>query len=211
MTAMKLFYCETLNPRKACAAARYLNADLEFVRVDLANAEQRTPEFLALNPNGKVPVLQYGDGQSLWEANAIMCFLSDMTGADFWPKDDRQPDVMRWLSWDASHFTLHAATLWFENQVRPLFGQAPDPAVVEQAELQLRQFAQVLDSHLAHRIFVVADRLSVADFALAAALPYWRSARLPLDDFEHIKRWHDQLNTIPAWREPFPAWPSAGG
>lgn len=39
MTAMKLFYCETLNSRKACAAARYLNADLEFVRVDLANGE----------------------------------------------------------------------------------------------------------------------------------------------------------------------------
>ncbi|MBB3353706.1 glutathione S-transferase [Rhizobium sp. BK049] len=55
---MKLYNCETLNPRKACAAARFLQADVEFVRVDLASGEQRTAEFLALNPNGKVPVLQ---------------------------------------------------------------------------------------------------------------------------------------------------------
>lgn len=56
--AAKLYYCETLNPRKACAAARFLQADVDFVRVDLASGEQRSAEFLALNPNGKVPVLQ---------------------------------------------------------------------------------------------------------------------------------------------------------
>ncbi|MBR0554665.1 glutathione S-transferase family protein [Ciceribacter sp. L1K23] len=201
---MKLYYCETLNPRKACAAARYLDANVEFVRVDLATGEQRTLGFLALNPNGKVPVLQHGEGESLWEANAIMCFLSDAVGSDFWPRDERQADVIRWLSWDASHFTLHGATLWFENEVKPLFGQGPDHGIVAEAERQLRQFAEVLDDHLSRRTFVVADRLSVADFALGAALPYWRTSRLPLDGFEHIARWNDRLTTLPAWREPFP-------
>ena len=73
---MNLYYYETLNPRKACAVARYLNLPVEFVRVDLTRGEQKTPEFLALNPNGKVPVLRDGDW-SVWEANAIMCYLSD--------------------------------------------------------------------------------------------------------------------------------------
>ena len=94
---MKLFYSDTLNPRKACAVARYLNSPVEFVYVRLGKGEQRTPEFLAINPNGKVPVLQYGD-KSLWEADAIMCYLARFAGSDIWPDDERQVDVIRWLS-----------------------------------------------------------------------------------------------------------------
>ncbi|WP_132528143.1 glutathione S-transferase family protein [Rhizobium sp. BK376] len=200
---MKLFYCETLNPRKACAAARFLNADVEFVRIDLGRGEQRTTEFLALNPNGKVPVLRDGE-KTLWEANAIMCRLSDSVGADFWPHDERQIDVMRWLSWDANHFTRYGAELWFEKEIKPLFGQAPDRKVVEDAENNLRLYARVLNDHLAERRYVVAESVSVADFALAAALPYAASSQLPLDEFGHIMQWHDRLNELEAWREPFP-------
>jgi glutathione S-transferase len=76
---MKLFYAETLNPRKACAVAKYLNAPVEFVHVDLRKGENRTPAFLAINPNAKVPVLETGGG-SLWESNAIMCYLAVRRG-----------------------------------------------------------------------------------------------------------------------------------
>ena len=72
---MKLFYSETLNPRKACAVAKYLGAPIEYIRIDLAKGENRTPAFLAMNPDGKVPVLQDGE-TTLWEANAIMCHLA---------------------------------------------------------------------------------------------------------------------------------------
>jgi glutathione S-transferase len=200
---VKLYYCETLNPRKACAAARFLNADVEFVRVDLGRGEQRTAEFLAINPNGKVPALEDGD-KTLWEANAIMCQLSDSVGADFWPHDDRQIDVIRWLSWDMSYFTRCGATLWFEREVKPLFGGVADANVVEEAETSLKFHARVLDDHLADRRYVVGPSVSVADFALAAALPYATTSRLPLDEFTHIRRWHDRLNELEAWRNPFP-------
>jgi Glutathione S-transferase, N-terminal domain len=78
-TTMKLYYAETLNPQKACAVAKYLDATVDFVHVDLGKGENRTPEFLALNPNGKVPVLETGEG-SLWESNAIMCYLARVAG-----------------------------------------------------------------------------------------------------------------------------------
>lgn len=61
---MKLHYAETLNPRKACAVARHLEAPVEFVRVDLGKGEHTSPAFKALNPNAKVPVLEI-DGESL--------------------------------------------------------------------------------------------------------------------------------------------------
>jgi glutathione S-transferase len=202
---VKLYYAETLNPRKACAVARHLDAPVDYVAVDLASGENRSPGFLALNPNGKVPVLQEG-GRSLWEADAIMCRLSDAMGADLWPHDGRQVEVMRWLSFDARHFGRHAATLWFERLIKPLIGLGgPDEAAVEEADLSFRKFAKVLDAHLATRLYVVGDALSIADFALAAPLPYADAAAIPLAPFPAIRRWHDRLNRLAAWRDPFPA------
>jgi glutathione S-transferase len=201
---MKLYYAETLNPRKACAVAKYLNAPVEFVHVDLGKGENRTPEFLALNPNGKVPVLETGE-RSLWEANAIMCYLARITGSDLWPNDDRQIEVMRWLSWESWHFTRHAGTLYFQHIIKPAFGMGdPDPAVVEEATGFFKRFAAVLNDHLSGRACLVGDALSVADFAVAVALPYAEDARIPLAEFPEIRRWHARLCELPAWVEPFP-------
>lgn len=205
---MKLFYCETLNPRKACAVARHLHSPVEFVRVDLPRGEHRKPRFLAINPNGKVPVLQDGDW-SLWEANAIMCHLSNLARADLWPHDARQVDVMRWLSWDAHHFTRHTGTLWFEHMIKPQIGMGePDAAVVEAATTQFHASARLLDAHLAARAYLVGERLSVADFAVAAALPDADASRIPLGDYPSIQRWHDRLSELDAWRSPFPERPA---
>jgi glutathione S-transferase len=201
---MKLYYSETVNPRKACAVARYLDSPVEFVLVDLARGEQRTPEFLAINPNGRLPVLQDG-ALILWEANAIMCYLSDQAGADLWPHDARQVAVMRWLSWDMQHFSRPAGTLYFENLIRPQIGMgAPDAAAVDAAASTFRASAAILDAHLRTRRFLLGDTLTVADFATASTLPHAGDARIPLAEFPAIASWHARLQEPPAWRAPFP-------
>ncbi len=201
---MKLYYAETTNPRKACVVAKYLDSPVEFVHVDLRKGENRTPEFLALNPNGKVPVLEIGGG-SLWESNAIMCYLARIAGSDLWPNDDRQIEVMRWLSWDSQHFTRHAGSLYFQHIIKPAFGMGgPDPAVVEEATGFVKRFAAVLNDHLSGRDYLVGDGLTVADFAVAITLPYAERARIPLAGFTEIERWHGRLSKLPAWLEPFP-------
>jgi glutathione S-transferase len=92
---MKLHYAETMNPRKACAVAKYLGSPVQYIRMDLSRGEHRTPEFLALNPNGKVPLLVDGDMQ-LWESTAIMAHLAVKAGSDLWPSDAaRQVEVLR--------------------------------------------------------------------------------------------------------------------
>ncbi|SMF13777.1 glutathione S-transferase [Tistlia consotensis] len=203
---MKLYYAETLNPRKACAVAKQLQVPLDYVRVDLGKGENRTPAFLALNPNGKVPVLELGDGRTLWESNAIMAHLARQAGSELWPADgERQIEVLRWLAWNDVHFTRHAGTLYFERIIKPMFGiGAENAAATEEATGFLRRFGKVLDDHLRGRHWLLGDAMTIADFAAAIALPY-RAARLPLDDFDEIRRWHGQLQELPAWREPFPA------
>lgn len=202
---MKLFYSETLNPRKACAVAKYLGAPVDYIRVDLGKGENRTQEFLAINPNGKVPVLQDGS-TTLWEANAIMCHLARVTDSDLWPDDERQIEVMRWLSWSSDHFTRHAATLYFQYLIKPFLGMGePDATAVAEAQKWVRQFGSVLNDHLRGRKYLVGDSLTVADFAVGVTLPYAERASIPVFEFPEIMRWHARLNELPAWRDPFPS------
>ena len=81
----------------------------------------------------------------------------------------------------------------------------PDQAVVDEARDYVRKYGEVLDNHLAGRNYLLGDRLTVADFATAITLPYAATIHLPLEGFRNIERWHDRMNEMPAWREPFPA------
>jgi glutathione S-transferase len=201
---MQLYYAEVMNPRKACAVARYLDSPVEFVRVDLAKGEHKRPDFLAKNPNGKVPVLVDGD-TSLWESNAIMCYLADKAGSDLWPRDERQIEVLRWLNWEATEFTPQVGTFYFEYIIKPMFGLgAPDPAEIQRATVPFKKKAKVLDDHLRGRNYLVGDALTVADFAVAVTLPWAEPARIPLEEFPEVRRWHAGLSRLPAWRQPFP-------
>ena len=210
MADSKLYYAETLNPRKVCAVAKYLNSPVEFVRVDLARGEHQTPEFAAINPNRKVPVLDLGDGRTIWESNAIMCYLARFAGSDLWPEDERQVEVMRWLNWDAQHFAPVAGSFYFEYLIKPHFGMGePDQAALQRAGENFRKYGAVLSEHLAGRNYLVGERLSVADFAVAVTLPYAKVAHIPVAEFPEIERWHARLCELPAWREPFPAMKAA--
>jgi glutathione S-transferase len=202
---MRLYYFESLNARKACAVAKHLGSAAELARVDLGKGEHRAPGYLAINPNGKVPALVDGE-KRLWEANAIMAYLARAAGSDLWPRDeDRQIELTRWLSWDASHFTRHGATLVFEHVIKPRFLRAePDAKAIKEATGFFRQFAAVLDAHLSGRKYILGDTLTIADFAAAAALPNADEAKIPVREFAEIERWHARLNELPAWREPFP-------
>ncbi len=206
---MQLYYFETPNAGKAAAVAKYLNAPVELIRIDLAKAEHKTPAFLAINPNGKIPALDDG-GTTLWESNAIMCHLARKAGSDLFPQDERIVDIVRWLSWETAHFSRHGGTLFFENVVKPHFGIGdPNAAVIEEATGFFKQFAGVLNDHLKGRGYLVGDALTVADFATASMLPYAKEAGLPLDGFPEIRRWHARLEELPAWREPFPTMAAA--
>lgn len=202
---MQLYYYETPNPHKPSALARYLNSPVEFIRVDLANGENKTPEYLAINPNGKVPALVDGDTK-LWECPAIMIHLAVKAGSDLWPSDvASQIDVIRWLNWDTAHFSRHAGTLLFNNYIKPNFGMGdPDTAAVEESSGFLRQFAGVLDNHLQGRDYILGDRLTVADFAVGSFLPSAKLGKLPLEGLEQIERWHNSLMQLEGWRNPFP-------
>jgi len=201
---MKLYYFETPNAHKPCAVAKHVNSTAELVRIDLTKGEHKTPEFLAINPNGKIPALEDGDTK-FWESHAIMCYLAHKAGSDLWPDDSAsQIDIIRWLNWDTAHFSRHGGRLFFQRVIKPSFGLGePDESEIEEATGFFHQFAGVLNDHLKGRKYLVADKLSIADFAVASFLPTAEQAQLPLDTYGEINRWHDSMMEMPAWREPF--------
>lgn len=198
--ARKLYYSSNLNPRVAVAVARHLNSPVEYIRFDPMGRDKDWVR--PLNPNTRAPLLVEGD-ESLWETDAIALRLSQLSGADFWPLD-RLPEVMRWVSWSAHHFTRAADVLYFERIIVPQFiPRPPDEAAIANATDEFLEFGRVLDDTLAGRDWLVDDRLSYADFRVASALPFAERAQLPLADFPNIRDWHERLNQLDAWRTPF--------
>jgi glutathione S-transferase len=201
---MKLYYADVLMPRKACALAGYLKAPVEFVYLDLGKGEHKTPDYLKLNPNGKVPTLADGE-RSIWEADAILCTLAQITKSDLWPADSRQAEILRWLSWNAYQFNPGGSALYFEYVIKPRFNIGPpDDAEVAKAQATFRNCGAILNAHLKGRKWLLGDQLTIADFSVAVTLPYAEKAHIPLNEFPEMKRWHDQLNEMDAWRNPFP-------
>lgn len=204
---MKLYHHEiSSNSRKVCALAKHLDLDVDYVLVDLTKGVHRTPEFLTINPNGKLPTM-VDAGRTLWESNAILCYLAKKAGSDLWPADDEQKiDVIKWLNWEQAHFTRHAGTLFFETFIKNALNLGDtDQDAVKEASGFLHQFATVLDTHLSSRDYLVGKGLTVADFAVGVVIPLAADAQEPLDGYSGIARWYEKLNALPAWREPWPA------
>src|SRR3954447_13071704 len=152
---MKLHYFETINGRKACVAAKHLDAPVTFVHVNIGKNEHTTPAYLALNPNAKVPVLET-ETASIWESNAIMAYLARKMGSDLLPSDDRLIDLVRWLTWSSEHFSRYTSRLYFENLVKVHFNiGAPDAAMVEDANGYVRKYGEILNDHLKGRRFLL--------------------------------------------------------
>lgn len=201
---MKLYYSDVLAPRKTCALIKHLKLPVEFAYLQLDKGEHKKPEYLAFNPNGKVPTLVDGD-KVLWEADAILCYLAKHAGSDLWPDDGRQADIVSWFSWNSQHFIQSGGALYFEFVIKSRFGiGAPDAAAVEKATKSFRSQAKVLNNHLKDRKWLVGEQLSVADFSVAVTLPYAAKAEMPLDEFPEVRRWHDQLSALDGWLDPFP-------
>jgi glutathione S-transferase len=180
------------NSRKVRAVAYELGIALETLRVDLLTGGQRNPEFLAKNPNGRVPVLEDGD-LILWESTAIIRYLA--AGSSLLPAARRTAaEVDRWVAWQLAHLGPAMSKVAFENVVKRLTRRGePDPARIAEGTAEFEQLTAMLDAALAGREFV-AGPLSVADFALAAHYSVAPAAGLDVAPHRRVASWMDRMS-----------------
>jgi glutathione S-transferase len=185
-------------------AAIQLGAPVERVLVDLRKGEQKRPEYLALNPNGKVPTLE-DDGFVLWESRAIMMYLADRTpGQTLYPQEvHARADVNHWLFWDAVHLSPAVQVLTYERVVKAMLGQGdPDPKELERGNRLVAPLLPVLDGHLANREWLCGTALTLADLSLATPLGFAERAQITLP--ANVSAWLGRVQALDAWKQTVP-------
>jgi glutathione S-transferase len=189
---------------KVMAIANHLGIDTTLHIVDLVKGDQRAPDFAALNPNMKMPVLKDGN-EVLWESNAIAQYLAGKKPeAGLLPRDERgRLEVTRWQFWELAHWDPACATLIFENLVKPVVMKMgdPDPAAIAKGHAAFHRVAQILDGQLRGKPFVTGATLTLADFVLGAPLNLAEAAGLPVESYREINRWYASLRALPAWQK----------
>ncbi len=193
------------------AVAAHLGIPLELEFVDLPNGEQRKPEFLAINPTGRVPALVDADFR-LWESTAITQYIASQTANSVWPDDARmRADIMRWQSWAIAHWDKDACEpLLFERMVKQILNAGhADQAVVAAATEQFEKCAGVLDAHLAKQSYLVGNSITLADFSVAAPLFYSERAGLPLAQFPNVRDWFGRVSSLACWKQTAPQFAAA--
>lgn len=188
---------------KVLWTAHYLELDHEFVRVDLRKGDQRTPQSLTRNPNGRAPFID-DDGYVLWESNAIVNYLASLKpGAGLLPEDTRgRLQVEKWQFWESNHWDAACSIFAFERLVKPAFGLGTESEeAIARGTQQFERIAPVLDAELTRHRYVAGDTLTVADFSVGADLCIADKVRYPLAPYAAIARWRRELEAMPSWKK----------
>jgi glutathione S-transferase len=205
---MKLYtFVGSPNGRKVQAVINHLHLDVEIEHRDVFEGDLRTPDYLALNPNAKVPTLVDGTFV-LWESAAIMQYLADKAGGDvLFPRDpQKRADVVRWQCWEGAHFNRAFGTLTVETIIKPRYGFGPtNQALVEAARTELARYAPVLERHLADRRYLVGDDITLADYSMIALEPYKASIRFDWTPYPSLNAYFERMRSIDAWAQSAPA------
>src|SRR5262249_47930265 len=165
-TTMKLYsFPISPNGKRVRICAGELSLPLDVTHLDFAKGEQRTPEYLALNPMGKVPTISDGEF-ALWESAAILCHLAAERPGALWPNDARaQAHLLQWLFFCSCHLDPHFTTLVVERFIKARRGLPADEARVAYAHEQLARFLAVVEQQLAAHEFMTGA-FGLADIAI---------------------------------------------
>lgn len=204
---MKL-YSNPLSPnsRRPVVVAKHLGLEVEHVIMDFAKGDLKKPEFVAINPSGRIPVLVDGD-LVLTESRAIcQYFASKKPESGLLGSDERgRADVARWQFWDACHLSPPTGTLTFEKLLKPMLGLGEaSPTAVNDALERFALNAKTLEGHLKGRDWLVGKSLTIADYTVACSLMYAAACELSLEPYPSIKAWFGRVRELEAWRQTEP-------
>ncbi|MCZ7680292.1 MAG: glutathione S-transferase family protein [Sandaracinaceae bacterium] len=198
-----VFYAARMSSATPVASAlNELGVPHERVEMDLARGDQRSPEHLARNPNGKVPTLVV-DGTPMFEALAIMQWLGDRYGVEsgLWPAADAAARLTA-LSWTTWAYVTYGAAIYRANLASSERAPAElkSEAHAAQARRDLSDLLGILDGWLAARAWVLGESFSLADLIVGSVVAYGTYCGAPVDDHPRVKDWLARVSARPSMR-----------
>jgi glutathione S-transferase len=184
------------NCHKVKLALTQLARPFDWIEIDSVKGETRTPAYLAMNPNGKVPVLEIEPGLYLPESNAILWYLAE--GAHLLPDGQlERAQVLQWMFWEQYSHEPYIAVARF---ILKYLGKPAEHAARFESCLKPGKAAlDLMESHLTGRDFFVGEAYSIADIALYAYTHVADEGGFDLAPYPAIRAWLDRVSATPGF------------
>ena len=194
-----LYTWSTSNGRKASIMLEELGADYTVHPIHIGKGDQFTPEYLAINPNGKIPAIVDSDGPdggpiTVFESGAILIYLAEKYGRFLPAEPVARMEVIQWLMFQM-------------GGIGPIFGQVHHflraakekvPYGIERYGTEARRLYGVLDRRLDGRDHLAGDGYSIADIATWPWVLRHEWQQVDLAEYPNVKRWFDTVGSRPA-------------
>jgi GST-like protein len=199
---IRFYFHPTPNPAKVALFLEESHLEYELIPVDTSKGEQHLPEFVAINPNGKVPAIIDTEGPGgkqvrVFDSSAILLYLGEKTGQFMGAPEDK-PELLSWLFFIASGLGP------FSGQAVHFQYAAPEgnDYAVNRYRREIERHYEVLDKHLADREYIVGDGYTLADMStwgwLIRAPRVMKGAVDALAEYPNLKRWFERVEARPA-------------
>ena len=171
-----------------------LGREYQWLPIDILKGETQTAEFLAKNPNGKIPVLELEDGTFLWESNAILNFLAD--GSEFIPNEPRlRTQMLQWQFFEQYSHEPYVAVARFIQ----LYQGMPEERREEYEVCHVRghKAFRVMEQQLQRTPYLVGEQYTLADIALYAYTHVAHEGGFDLSGYPAINAWLARIASHP--------------
>lgn len=167
--------------------AEELGLAYKSVPIHFADGSAKTADYLAINPNGRIPAIDDG-GFQLWELMAINCYLAKKHGKGLWPETpEGEALVLQWSFWVMTELEKPALAVLLNRVFLPEAQR--DAAAAAEGERQAQGPLQMLDRALAKTGYLIGARFSIADLNVAAVLSWLALARFDLATVPNVASW----------------------
>lgn len=201
-----LYTAATPNGHKVSIALEELALPYSLKVLDLSKGEQKTPEFLAINPNGRIPaIVDRDEGDfAVFESGACLMYLAEKTGQLLPTEFKARSRVIQWLMFQMGGI---GPMMGQANVFYRYFPEKIQPAI-DRYQGESKRLFRVLDGHLKDHEFLAGD-YSIADIAHFAWVRTHRWSGVEVDDLPHLQRWLDAIRARPAVERGLQAPPSS--
>jgi GST-like protein len=195
MKPIELYTYQAPNGHKASIMLEETGLAYNVHVVDIEKGDQHRPEFLALNPNNKIPVIVDPDrGRTVFESGAILFHLADRSGVLRPEGADEASRTLQWTLFQAAHVGPMIGQLWHFK----VFATEKLPYAIDRYERETQRIVRVLDGELGQRPYLVGDRYGIADIMTWPWINALPKLGVALDQTPHLKRWHAEIAARPA-------------
>lgn len=174
------------NCLKAKWTAEYLDAEIEWIALDILNGDTRTEEFLAVNPFGQIPTAVLSDGRVITQSNAIMVYLAEEFGGALLPEDAyERAKVFQWLFWEQNSHEPYIAGRRFRKAYKKLSDEEIDSEWLPRGYAAL----DLIERTLAQSDYLVGGAITLADIAVVAYTRVAHEGGFDLAKYPGVRAW----------------------